>query len=178
MTPPPTSASASTITSSTEPPLAARFSVRMKTEPLTAVRVRADSVVTLPTGLMPALTGDWLISRGSLILAVASQGTLDAHYEILQEGGLHLLPSFCRALDDRLGPGTTKTAKDLLDAITRLASIKIGGVEVKFTPGQLDELAFRATKRGRTVQQEIEAVVKRLEQELFWGSRAEVVAGG
>ena len=62
----------------------------------------------------------------------------------------------------------------LLTAVKRMAKIEIGGVALTFTPGQLEELAFRAKKRGHTVQQEMEAVVKRIEQELFWSGPAPV----
>ena len=153
--------------------------VRSKATTLVAVRVRLASIVTLASGQpLPARVGDWLITSGPSILAVVPQAHLDEQYEVLQEGGLRLLPAACRALDDRLGPGTTQSADALLRAVTRLASIKVGEVEVRFTPGQLEELAFRATKRGRTLQQEIAQVVTRLESELFHGTIAGQAVGG
>lgn len=53
-------------------------------------------------------------------------------------------------------------------AIDRLASIAIGDIRLPFTPGQLAELQHRAAKRGRTVEQEMRAVVSRIEEELFY----------
>lgn len=52
--------------------------------------------------------------------------------------------------------------------IERLASIKIGDIRIPFTPGQLSELQHRASKRGHTVEQEMRAVVARIEDELFY----------
>lgn len=57
---------------------------------------------------------------------------------------------------------------DLVRTIDRLASIRIGDIRIPFTPGQLAELQHRASKRGRTVEQEMRAVVARIEEELFY----------
>ena len=46
--------------------------------------------------------------------------------------------------------------------------MRIGDIRIPFTPGQLAELQHRASKRGRTVEAEMRAVVARIEDELFY----------
>lgn len=82
--------------------------------------------------------------------------------------GLVLDQVDCTRLDERLGLGSTQNAIRLIAAIDRLASIRIGDIRIPFTPGQLAELHHRAEKRGRTVEQEMKAVVARIEEELFY----------
>jgi hypothetical protein len=74
----------------------------------------------------------------------------------------------CRCLEDTLGLGATRTPDTLLKAIDRLGTIKIGDIRIPFTPGQLSELQHRASKRGRTVEAEMRAVVARIEEEIFY----------
>ena len=74
----------------------------------------------------------------------------------------------CRQLDDQLGLGATLTATNLVKAVDRLGSMRIGDIRIPFTPGQLAELQHRATKRGRTVEAEMRAVVARIEEEVFY----------
>jgi hypothetical protein len=59
------------------------------------------------------------------------------------------------------------TPADLVAAIERLASIAIGAVKVEFSPGQLEEIAHRAAKRGRSVEAELNAAVDRIKDEIF-----------
>jgi hypothetical protein len=83
-------------------------------------------------------------------------------------GGLSLSPAECRQLEDLTAQGSTRSAASLTAMIERLASIKIGDIRIPFTPGQLSELQHRASKRGHTVEQEMRAVVARIEDELFY----------
>lgn len=73
----------------------------------------------------------------------------------------------CDQLAAVLGLGTRPTAASILRAIDHLASLRIGEVRIPLTPGQMAELAHRASKRGRTVEAEMRAVVARVETELF-----------
>lgn len=82
--------------------------------------------------------------------------------------GLHVSPYQCRAIEDTLGIGTTQSAPHLIAAIERLARVEIGEVVIPFTPGQLAEIKHRAQKRGRTVAEEIQAVVDRIRDEIFY----------
>jgi hypothetical protein len=40
-------------------------------------------------------------------------------------------------------------------------------VKVEFSPGQLEEIAHRAAKRGRSVEAELNAAVDRIKDEIF-----------
>jgi hypothetical protein len=82
--------------------------------------------------------------------------------------GLHLSTLDTDAIAVALGLGGIPTGASILAAIDRLASVRIGDIRIPFTPGQLTELQHRASKRGRTVEQEMRAVVARIEQELFY----------
>jgi hypothetical protein len=82
--------------------------------------------------------------------------------------GLQLSSAEIRALDDLLGLGATRSGPDLVKAVERLASLRFGDIRIPFTPGQLAEIQHRAAKRGRTVQAEMQAVVDRLQDELFY----------
>lgn len=89
-------------------------------------------------------------------------------FEVILDGGLQLSRAECELLEQTTGLGTTRNARDLLQAVKRLASISIGQVDIPFTPGQIEELQHRANKRGQTIAQTIKAVVDRINDELFW----------
>lgn len=163
---PATNAPPSTTVSSTD--RLQRRQVRRKGGYLTAVQTTPSVVETVDGRQIPAMLGDWLITKGDQVLDVIPETKLHDHYETVFTGGLKLSAEVCRLIEDRVGLGTTGSEDFLLAGLTRLASIKIGEVEVAFTTGQMEELAARAAKRGVTVKQTIEAVVARLRDELFW----------
>jgi len=82
--------------------------------------------------------------------------------------GLQLTPLDCTRLEETTGFASTRTVEEFLRAVERLASITIGDIRIPFTPGQLAELKHRAAKRGRTVEVEMQAVVDRIRDELFY----------
>jgi hypothetical protein len=82
--------------------------------------------------------------------------------------GLTLTPAELDQIAAALGLGARPTAASILTAIDRLASVRIGDIRIPFTPGQLAELQYRAGKRGRSVEAEMQAVVARVEHELFY----------
>lgn len=82
--------------------------------------------------------------------------------------GLQLTPADCNRLEETTGLGTTQSAEALVKAVERLASIRVGDIRIEFTPGQLAELQYRAQKRGRSIAEEMKAVVDRLRDELFY----------
>ena len=82
--------------------------------------------------------------------------------------GLALTRVECNQLEETTGLGTTRTGPELVRAVERLASMKIGDIRIPFTPGQLAELQHRAHKRGRSLEEEMRAVVRRIEDELFY----------
>lgn len=125
---------------------------------------RVDGQVIMPKA------GDLVVSQGGFILDVVDEKTLEANYDIKVDGEMRIAPAVKRALEDRLGLGSCATGAALLAAVTRLAKIHVGEVEIPFTTGQLEELQHRAGKNGRTLKQEFQSVARRLESELFHGA--------
>jgi hypothetical protein len=70
-------------------------------------------------------------------------------------------------LEQVIGGGSIKDQYDLSAKVTRLARIGFGDHTFKITPGQFEELKFRATKTGRTVEQLIADLYTRMAQDLF-----------
>lgn len=122
--------------------------------------------------------GDYLVTQGSLILAVVDEKTLENEYDTKQDGEMLIAPAIKRKLEDRLGLGSCANGVALLGAVERLAKISAGEIEIQFTPGQLEELNHRASKNNRTLTQELQIVVKRIEDELFHGVYAAQRARG
>lgn len=150
---------------------AARLVVRRPGPTFVAVRVSQRGEIDLVDGVRAlAEIGDWQISQGKMTLAVVAAAAFPKPYEIVQEGGLTLSAEDRTALEAIVGVGAARSGSDLVKATARLAQIAIGQVEIVFTPGQLEELAHRASKRGRSVEAEIRAVVDRIRDELFWKS--------
>jgi hypothetical protein len=111
-----------------------------------------------PERRAPSVILDEIRGRLSELQALATPAALP---------GLHLSPAVCNAIEEITGLGTTRDATQLLAAIDRLASMRIGDIRIPFTPGQLAELQHRAQKRGRTIEQEMKAAVARIEDEIF-----------
>lgn len=130
--------------------------------------VQRGEVETVNGTRVVAAPGDWLITQGKMILEVLPDKVFPGPFELVHEGALQIPPTDREAIDAVAGLGACRSSTDLVQAVRRLARIRIGEVEIAFTPGQLEELQQRATKRGRTVQAELEAVVARIRDELFW----------
>lgn len=125
-------------------------------------------LVELPAGeRVEVRAGDWLITRGQTIVDWARADALDRTYEMILDGELRLPRVVVQRLERTTGIGTGRDPYALVEAVERLAAIAIGTIHVEFTPGQLDEIAHRARKRGHTVQQELEAAVDRVKDEIF-----------
>jgi len=126
--------------------------------------------VMLPSGQVtfPALT-DYIISRGDQIVDVCDATALTARYQIVTEG-LTIPRESCVRIEEITGVGTTRTPAELLKAVSRLAAIAIGDVHIPFTPGQLEEIKHRAGKRGFSVAQELQRIVDRIKDEIFYKS--------
>ena len=145
--------------------------VTAKAPTLTAVRVATDQTITLPDGhVRRAVAGDWLITRGRIVVDVVGPVQLTDRYTVTDSSDRLLTAAMRTRLEDTLGVGATRTPEDLIAAVERLAAIAIGDVKIAFTPGQLEEIKFRANKRGQTVEQAMQAVVDRIKEEIFWRS--------
>lgn len=148
-----------------------KLTVREKQPPMIAVVLPENRLVELATGQkVQGYAGDWLITRGRLVVDVVGASKLRDRYEVTDPRTLTLTGQERDRLELTTGVGSTRTAADLITAVERLASISIGTIHVDFTPGQLEEIAHRAKKRGRTVGQELKAVVDRIKEDLFWRS--------
>lgn len=74
---------------------------------------------------------------------------------------------YMQQLEEKLGGGQIVHHEDLLRKVQNLASIKFGTHEFQITPGQYRELAFRAQKTGRSIDQLIAEIYRRM-QDTFW----------
>ena len=153
------------------PILPSKLSVRERLASLIAVRLASSQVVTLADGrTRAAVEGDWLITRDRQVVDLVGPAQLTTRYEVVSAGGVALSQTVCERLEATTGIGSTRTPDLLVQAVERLARITIGEIHIDFTPGQLEEIAFRAKKRGQTVAQALQAVIDRIREELFWRS--------
>ncbi len=151
------------------PPLPARVGLRRPGATFLGVRIGESQAVTLPDDVtVVARPGDWIVQVGHVPISVVSSTAFPAPYELVEEGSLTLSRLDREDLDGLLGLGASQSADALVAAARRLARLSIGEVDLPFTPGQLEELHYRAGKRGQTVAQAVEAVVDRIKDELFW----------
>lgn len=71
--------------------------------------------------------------------------------------------------DTLLGIGSTADAATLLAAIRRWAGITIGDIRLPFSPSQLQEIAHRAQKQGKTPEAICRDIIDQMAQDFFWG---------
>jgi len=143
--------------------------VRRKETGLTAYTVdRAIDIALVDGRVAQANRGDICVTRGELSLDVLPPKTFADRYEVIASGVLTLSAADCARIEEIAGVGCTRSAADLVKAIERLCTIRIGDIRIPFTPGQVEELRHRARKRGRTLEAEMKAVVARIEDELFY----------
>lgn len=111
--------------------------------------------------------GDWVITKGAIVQTVVTDVVYRARYESVDERGLLLTGADRTLLERTLGFGATETPQHLTTAVRRLASLTIGNVEIDFTPGQWEELAARARKRGIPVGALVRQVVDKITGDLW-----------
>jgi hypothetical protein len=179
-TSPPTAGSTSTSgTASTDrglptlpvAPLPARVPLRRKLSNLIAVRAHKQEQVRVIGDAGEAVVdpGDWVILQDTYVIQVVKDKDFPpAAFEIITEGALTIPRGAQELLEETLGVGSCRSPVELIAAVQRLASIRIGDVRIPFTPGQLEELQHRAKKRGQSIEQAVKAVVDRIRDELFW----------
>lgn len=124
----------------------------------------------LPSGqvVFPHVT-DWIVTREGQIVDVCTTAQLVDRYEPIEDG-LSIPRPLCTLIEATTGVGTTRSAVTLQKAIQRLATIQIGEITIPFTPGQLEEIKHRAAKRGWPVVQELQRIVDRIKDEIFYKS--------
>jgi len=137
---------------------------------LTAYQLTESEAFTLPSGMgRHGFPGEWVVCRHGVPFDVLPEQSFQLLYEP-QVAGLLIPADQTAALVDILGLGACQSPKFLLDAVKRLADLKIGDVSIQFTPGQLEELARKAEKNGHSVQAEVERIVAHLSSEVFWNA--------
>ena len=70
-------------------------------------------------------------------------------------------------LETILGGGNLQRAEDLVAKVARLARIRFGDHELQLTAGNLEEIAWRANKQGRTIEQMLEIAWARFRETFF-----------
>lgn len=158
-------------TTSPKPDGPSKLAVVPRPQPLIAVRSATGGGYELADGRhVTCDPTDWLICRGKVIIDVVADKLLRDRYQIVETGALTLSLADCVRLESTIGVGNAQSTTKLLPAVERLARIEIGTIKIDFTPGQLEEIALRAKKRGQTVEQSLQAVIDRIREELFWRS--------
>lgn len=72
------------------------------------------------------------------------------------------------AMENLLGGGSLKSADDLLTRVSRLAQIRFGDRVLKdLTPGMYEELALRAEKQGKTLDQMLDEAWRVFTRDFF-----------
>jgi len=89
------------------------------------------------TGSQPILVIEDRLKR-ALVL------TPNSRYIILADGTRD-------RMEQILGGGSLKSAEDLLTRVQRLGHVKFGEHTIEITPGQMEEIIYRAAKMGRSV---------------------------
>lgn len=124
-----------------------------------------------------AKAGDYLVQLDGQMIDLCPEKELRVRYDVREEGGLRLSGEAVRAIEDRVGIGAGQSASALLQAVTRLASLKVGEIEIRLTAGQWSELRYRAEKNGRDLAEEVRLVAQRIEDELFHGGVGRGIGG-
>lgn len=159
----------------TEPPLLppgrTRLQVRLKSKAEARLAVRCDHEerFTIASGYtVLARPGDWILTTPiGIVIDVLSDHAFRADYETAETDTLTLSGQQRAQLETALGFGATATGDALVAATDRLARLVIGNVEIPFTPGQWEEIAYRAQKMGLTVDALCQRIAQRVLQD-FW----------
>lgn len=70
-------------------------------------------------------------------------------------------------LEHLLSGGAIQSGVDLLEKVSRLADIKIGGIQIQFTPSQLTHIRRYATRNNITPDEAVRRIVKQMESQFF-----------
>lgn len=147
-----------------------RLSVRAKASPkiLSAFRLDRTESFTLPDDeIKTGVPGSWVLSKGVIVVDVISAREFDARFEEVSDRDLQISGALRSRIEQTLGFGSTETPEHLATAIDRLARLVIGNNEIHFTPGQWEEIAYRASKMGLTVEALCKRIADRVTQD-FW----------
>lgn len=99
-------------------------------------------------------------AAGMLLANALASLPYSGRYAVLSQAEL-------QALEDILGGGSVLNGKDLLAKVQRLAGISYHHIRLNFTPGQLEDLQFKAKRQGKTVEQLVEQMAPRIADQFF-----------
>lgn len=70
-------------------------------------------------------------------------------------------------MEKLLGGGQIQTPEQLLSKIRAWAGISLGNIRLSFTQAQLEEIAHRAEKQGKTPKEVAQAIVEQIADQFF-----------
>lgn len=85
---------------------------------------------------------------------------VDGRYVVVHGADLELLESILQG-------GSVLNGHDLAQKVDRVTGIKIGGIRLEFTPGQVEEIVARAARLGLTPEELTRRVVGKMEELFF-----------
>ena len=88
-----------------------------------------------------------------------------------------LTPDQVDQLEPRLGGGSVKDGTDLTRKVLTLAGIRFHRIDLDFTPQQLEELAHRAERQGKSVQALCIEIIDSMKDQFFWTSGGGAAVG-
>ena len=147
-----------------------RLQVReIKSSPAyTAYQLTERSHIELPSGtVLIGYPGEWVITREATVYAIVSDREFRADYAPANAPKLQISADDQTTLAKILGFGSTNSSLELTRAVEKLARLRIGDVEVNFSPGQWEEIARRAEKRGQPIATYMIGVVDKVLQDLW-----------
>jgi len=145
--------------------------MRRKSDPTLyyAQPILSDGLILLAGGIRRSgHAGDVRITNeAGEAIDVISADLLTEFYEDVKSDAFALTPDQITRCAKVLRFGATKSAEEFTQAVESMAKVAIGGVKVEWTPGQIDQLKHRASKRGVSVQAYIQSLVEKFMQDIW-----------
>jgi len=79
-----------------------------------------------------------------------------------------LTPAQVESLEPRLGGGSLKDGADLVAKVLNLAGIRFHRKDFDFSPQQLEELAHRAERQGKSIEALCLEIFNAMQDQFFW----------
>lgn len=76
-------------------------------------------------------------------------------------------PDHLDALELKLHGGQIPSPEDLIAKVSRLAGVSFCGIDLQLTPAQVEELAHRAERQGKSVEALVQEIWEQLAQQFF-----------
>lgn len=147
-----------------------RFPIRQKglTRGLSAYRsTKSEHLSTYDGRQLTVLAGDLVLLRDGAVFDSMTFEDFQRMWEPLPPQGLQITSEDQAAIEKACGFGSTRDSASVRIAVEKLARLKIGNIELGFTPAQWDDLTNRATKRGLKLDVYMKSVLDRWLQDLW-----------